>query len=702
VFGRLVQVDEQRTASPMAWSTTLYEYDPLDNVKKIIDPEGVITEMTHDFAGRRTQIKRNSRVWTYGYDKNGNLESETMPCTGSGCSMSYTNTIAYDALDRPTSKALAPRNLTTPDLTLFGATSEVFTWDGGTNGKGRLSQWQSFGPTSTTPVTSIVPTYNVAGQVLNLTQTTNAAGYSNLSRLFSRSYELSGALRGISFRNIVGTQTCQHGSSASFYYDSRGLLSQVFLEHCAGQTTNPRSNIFNTRNVAGLVTRRYSAQVSGAITNAESNWTYDKLGRVKSQIISKGSSLEQVVRQDLEYFGNDDPKWMKHWLGPTNMKQFDFGYDLRHQLKTVNAPNAFAATYDYGDAGRFKTAAESHASLPNSDVVPRDVTYVYSSTDPERLLRLRKNPGTTNLAEYTYDAAGNQLTRYYPDTGELWEYVYDGKNQLRRVVKKLNGTVQGSEEYWYDEKNARYLVVKRNNGGTKTGATWFIEDTEAHYNATGTVTRAFGHVSMGTPVARFDRSSDGPSTLEYQFHGLANNTIATIDQPTGTTNTSFMYAPFGEIVEATNAGGSTNGLPWHRRRFNDKYVDEVSGLAYYGFRYYDKLSMTWTQDDPLFQFVPDLTQDVPRRAQLYTFSLNNSLRYLDPDGLDSKSLSSYRSEMEQSAAHRASLEADSSWTVAGCANFSDQCDSMSDDTATTWEEAATRDDNFGPTKPQVI
>jgi len=93
-----------------------------------------------------------------------------------------------------------------------------------------------------------------------------------------------------------------------------------------------------------------------------------------------------------------------------------------------------------------------------------------------------------------------------------------------------------------------------------------------------------------------------------------------------------VYAPFGEIIEATDGGGSSAGIEKHRRRMNDKFVDEIGGLAYYGFRYYDKTSMTWTQSDPLYRFAPDAAWDAPRRGALYTNDLNNPLRYLDPDG----------------------------------------------------------------------
>jgi len=221
---------------------------------------------------------------------------------------------------------------------------------------------------------------------------------------------------------------------------------------------------------------------------------------------------------------------------------------------------------------------------------------------------------------------------------EHWDYVYDGKNQLRRVTKKLNGVVQGSEEYWYDADNSRTLIVTRNASGAKTGARWFIGDTEAEYDATGNVTRAFGHVSIGTPVARFDRSSDAAAKVEYQFHGVASNTIGAVAQETGTINASSTYAPFGEIVEATNSGGASAGLASHRRRMNDKFVDDISRLAYYGYRYYDAMSMMWTQSDPLYRFEPDSAWDEPRRADLYMMSLNNPLRFVDPDGRSNAAL----------------------------------------------------------------
>ena len=79
---------------------------------------------------------------------------------------------------------------------------------------------------------------------------------------------------------------------------------------------------------------------------------------------------------------------------------------------------------------------------------------------------------------------------------------------------------------------------------------------------------------------------------------------------------------------------SRAGPPRTSEGLNNKYEDDVSGLAYYGARYYDKTLIGWTQGDPLYRFAPDAAWKTPTRSNLYRFSGNNPLRYVDPDGLD--------------------------------------------------------------------
>jgi RHS repeat-associated protein len=59
-------------------------------------------------------------------------------------------------------------------------------------------------------------------------------------------------------------------------------------------------------------------------------------------------------------------------------------------------------------------------------------------------------------------------------------------------------------------------------------------------------------------------------------------------------------------------------------RFNGKEVDEETGLAYYGARYYDNQLSMWLSVDPLAGKYPSYSP--------YVFTVNNPVKYIDPDG----------------------------------------------------------------------
>jgi len=643
-FGRLIEVAEQ-VDSGATWATTNYTYGPDDNVFTVIDPDGVTTQLTHDFAGHRTQIARAGRTWKYCYDLNGNVIAEQVPGSPSPptTDINYTNTIAYDDLDRPLSKVIGPRALSTSDQALFGNATEVYQWDTGTSHiglDGQIRTWRTFAPGagSNDPTIYIQRYYDAQANPVTTQPRLQIAGLPTLSRQDHRTYFIDGVLVSVEFGDANGGS---NNTDVDFIRDQRGDVQWARLL----RTGVPSLTIgTQTRNVAGLVTKRHTTLTGEPISYVESNWTYDKLGRVGSQVVQ--TSAGHVAEQDLAYFGNDDPKTLDHYLG-SNHKQFSYGYDWRHQLTTATENTTtgyFSATYTFGTAGRFSHATETSSLPTGSDVKPRDVSYTYAGTDPEEVTALVNTSGSNNglpFASYAYDAAGNQISRCYgtvasPCNGDELDFVYDGKDQLRRATHKNNGSTLGSEEYWYDAYGKRIATVKRDSGGNKTELIWWIGDTEAHYDGTGALEHVYSYVTMGTPVARVDRTGNTTTNLEFEFHGLASSTLAAVDQ-SGTINASFDTAPFGEIIETTDSSGG-EGVPAHRRRLNDKFFDEVSDLGYYGARYYDKTSMSWTQGDPLYRFAPDAASVMPRRASLYMSDMNNPLRYRDPDGRNSQVL----------------------------------------------------------------
>lgn len=689
-FDRVVEVHE-RIDTSLPWAITRYTYGPDDNVETIVDPEGAITSLKHDFAGHRIEVSRHGRSWRYTYDKNGNADSELVPGSPSPptTDVDYTTTIVYDDLDRPLSKLVGRRSLSAADQSLFAANAESFTWDYGPNRKGYLRYWQTYAPNSSAAAITVDLANNSQGQRTTATHSFGIAGYPTMSRQVYQFYYLFGGVRASSYHDYVGGIGSTSRTTSETYYDAR-FLPQSMRVYRTGELTQTLAE--QTRNVAGLVTKRRT-NTTGAMTFVESNWTYDKMGRVVDQMVQKGPGSTQVARQSFSYLGNDAPKTLAHYLGVSS-NLFNFGYDHRNQLTSVSSatPGYYDANYEYSESGRFKRASEAqtiHPLPPGTKVHARDVDYVYGDVDPERVTAIVNRSDATTYAGYSYDPAGNQTRRCYGGTGvptcvgESTEYVYDGKDQLRRATKKVNGVIQGSEEYWYDGEGARVAIVKRDAAGAKTEMIWFIGDVQAHYDEAGAVTQVYSHLSLGTPVARVHRFSDTSSTLEYQFHGMAHSTIAAVAHD-GTINANISYSPFGEVLEAS---GTVDGLSALTRRFNDKYSDDLSNLAYYGARYYDRTLLGWTQADPLYLRGPDAA-GVPRRANLYQFVLNNPLSNFDPDGLRDQKVAApgafdgiqgpvrpYRSEAETFARLRNANEVGEAWEVDtnSCAYNSNRC-----------------------------
>ncbi|MBE7449458.1 MAG: hypothetical protein HS111_11335 [Kofleriaceae bacterium] len=63
---------------------TRYAYDAGDRVRRIENADGVVTELVHDFGGRRTQIERHGRTWRYVYNASGDMTAEVAPAPGAG------------------------------------------------------------------------------------------------------------------------------------------------------------------------------------------------------------------------------------------------------------------------------------------------------------------------------------------------------------------------------------------------------------------------------------------------------------------------------------------------------------------------------------------------------------------------------------------------------------------------------------------
>jgi RHS repeat-associated protein len=80
------------------------------------------------------------------------------------------------------------------------------------------------------------------------------------------------------------------------------------------------------------------------------------------------------------------------------------------------------------------------------------------------------------------------------------------------------------------------------------------------------------------------------------------------------------YYPYGEILRSYTLGSGAN----NKYYFTEKERDTETNYDYFGARYYDSELARWLQVDPLADKYPGWSP--------YNYTVNNPLRFIDPDG----------------------------------------------------------------------
>jgi RHS repeat-associated protein len=234
------------------------------------------------------------------------------------------------------------------------------------------------------------------------------------------------------------------------------------------------------------------------------------------------------------------------------------------------------------------------------------------------------NSLTVNLptpVNFQYDANGN-LT----NDGTRW-FFYDGENQLTNV------TVAGQYQviYLYDGLSLRRI---RRASAWQSGA-WVqtnevryiydgnnvIQERDASNNVLVTYTRALdlsaslqGAGGIGGLLAR----TDANGTTYY--HSDGNGNITALMDGNQNIVARYEYDAFGRLVGMWGTNAAANVY-----RFSSKEYDSVTGLYYFGRRYYDPVLQRWLNQDPISEL---------GGVNLYQFVGNNPVNNVDPYGLD--------------------------------------------------------------------
>jgi RHS repeat-associated protein len=362
---------------------TLYEYNMLNQLFRITDPEGNVIEYSYDVVGNRiTATDPAGGVTRFEYDVNSRLVRIVYP---DGTTVQN----FYDG---------AGNLIRVIDQ---NGNEKIFTYDARNR---KISETDALGNTTSF-------TYDASGNQTGFT-TPDAAEtdmtYSSTNQLLSKTLP-DGSVRSTAYtaRGRIASVTNARGQVVAYSYDSYGKLTKK------SWTTGSETFSYDSAGRPVSVTH-----TEGADSNTVA-FTYDALGRVLSETQNSGT-----VGYAYDVAGN-----IVRITYPSG-KIAEYTYTDNDRIETVSMNSELILTYSYDARGLITGAVFGNGIIMNKnyDAVGRTLSVIYE-----------KDGQTLDGYEYTYDAAGNRLSKTdlaVPEQSDL--YAYDDIYQLLEYAK---GTV---------------------------------------------------------------------------------------------------------------------------------------------------------------------------------------------------------------------------------------------------------------------
>jgi RHS repeat-associated protein len=602
-LGRVIRVDEPDAngnldSGGVPVQPTNYEYDSLDNLTKVTQTQGSITQerlFKYDSLSRLTHERQVEAVatlndagvkvgsgglWTgvYVYDSATGLLKEGYDARG------VKTTFIYDNLYRVSQVSFTGEtNNVTPNVTYYydQASSGYFN-------NGRLTKVET-ASTSSAPTTSQVFDYDKMGRVAKQQQTIGANG-----TIAAQTYTLE---YGYNLAGQLISEKYPSGRRVAYTVDEAGRLSNVF-----GGGRTYLSNLSYAGH-GGLLAMTYG-------NGATESFSYNDRLQLTQQSLVKNSSVIQQYEYGYGVVNLNDGTVdtskntgqlarVDGFIGgsvssPTKQWQQRFSYDSIGRLeraKEVRGDNSqlvWESKFSYDRFGnRYRKVSENPNSLPFVAVEESDVDKATNRISTNTTYDEAGNTTTDSKfrnRQYRYDANGRMVWTQPTSSGTESKAVYDALGQ--RVATQVNG-------------NWRYVV----------------------YDIGGKM------------VAEYGQSSTATDKIRYMMLDRQGSTRAILNQ-SATVLARFDYQPFGEDIGAgvgmrtsTQGYGSTDSS---RQRYALTERDEATGLDHTWWRKYENAAGRWTSPDP---FKGSMTIDDPQSFNRYAYVGNDPINFIDPSGL---------------------------------------------------------------------
>jgi RHS repeat-associated protein len=642
-------------------STTTFAYNTNGTLATIKDPLNNLTTIGYFTTGLINTIKdAANNTTTYAYDARGNRTSIIDPVNGS----QKPTTFAYDSMNRLT-------KITYPDSTFvqFGYDSRGRRTSV-TDQNAKITAYAYDDADRLISVTDAqTPTHGVTQYAYdtenNLTSITDAL---NRQTLFH--YDAERRLDHTTFPSTL---------IESYGYDAANNLTS--------KTDRNNQTIIYNYDALGRLTSKSYPDGSGV------SYTYDLAGRMTE--VQDGTGTYGFTYDNMGRLTQTTTDYAFDAAGAYSM---EYGYDAASNRLSMTDPQSQATSYVYDVLNRLKTLSSPQGSFCFSyDALsrrtqmtrPNGITTNYSYNPVSTLASVLHQSGKTTFdgATYTYDAAGNRLTKVDKRTGTQSNYTYDAIYQLTKTTQGTHSPTTtetynydlvgnrlsslGVSPYSYNSSNELTSIPSLaytydSNGNTKTKSdgtqyTWDFENrlTQVVMPGTGgTVT--FKYDPFGRRIQKAFTKNSTTTTTDYLYDGPnlveevdnAGNVLArytqgkNLDEPLAelrTGNTSYYEADgLGSITSLSNGAGAlantytynsfgnlsaSTGTVSNPFRYTEREFDSETGIYEYRSRYYDSVAGRFISEDPI---------SFGGGNNFYRYVGNNATNLIDRFGLSAK------------------------------------------------------------------
>jgi RHS repeat-associated protein len=611
VRGNILGIEQRNTVGGTQRTLrTRYDYNALSELARVTDPEGHTTTVELDSLGRRTAIDNPDLGRTeYRWDRGGNLGAR-IPANlaARGEQIRLRRTFGrLDRIDYPDSPAV---------VYTYGAPGAPF------NRADRVAT-----VTNESGVEEFF--YGPQGEVEAVTETAVALNGSGMQGPFTTRFTHDSFGRVLSMTYPDGEVLTYTFNAGGQVKGARGVLGGVTYDYLSHRGYDAFGDVVRTVFGNGVETRR----------------GYDAASRRLATTTSTAPNLGSFQEMRLTHSPAGAVTTLENALPASHPSELGggfsqtFHYDALYQLVGAEggyhfAPNKeshYTLAMDYSANGRILRKSQFHEVVnSNGKGVEQGKTsytwdYAYNSPQPYA-------PSHIGERSYQHDANGNQLGWEHDSNGTRFQMRWDEENRLKSVDDNGQTT-----RFLYDADGTR------TNKEGPHGETLYIN---AHYTVRNG-SQATKHVwvdserlasKLGQPAVDSDGGSGG--TIEhkrYFFHPDPMGSTHFVTDDDGELYQHLLYFPFGELWVDERA--ESERTPY---LYSGKELDDETGLAYFGHRYYAPRQGQWVSADPILENLlepetlagPDLSANAFRTSgSIYAHVGNDPINMMDPNGL---------------------------------------------------------------------